>query len=210
MCAEYEQHRPALKAWSEILSDWPDSDDETSTHLFPRRAGLTRDAEGFAGRHWSLVPPWADSPKLKFSTFNARAETLRGKPVFRNAWRKGQRCLVPMSAWYEWAVLDGRKRKHRVSARDGGPIVVAGLWERWQRDEQALDSFTLVTVAATPAMASLHARMPRTLSPDDADRWLHDDPESCEPLLRTPEIEPALRIEPVADRPADPGTGQLF
>lgn len=205
MCAEYEQHRPALKGWDKLLRDWPEANADVDTHLFPRRTGLTVDAEGFRARHWSLIPRWADSPKLKFSTFNARAETVREKPVFRNAWRSAQRCLVPMSAWYDWANIDGRKRKHRVVAADQGPIVVAGLWEDWHSDERHLSSFTLITVPATPALSALHGRMPRTLNPDEADTWLHDDREHCESLLCTPSREPSVGLEPVPEsRPAAP------
>jgi len=52
---------------------------------------------------WSLLSPRAKSLKdaYKFSTFNAKAETLTQKPSFKYAFLK-QRCIVPAEAFYEW------------------------------------------------------------------------------------------------------------
>ena len=50
-----------------------------------------------ASVRWGLVPHWSKSmPKTPY--FNARAETWREKPVFRD----GEPCVVPMDGWYEW------------------------------------------------------------------------------------------------------------
>src|SRR5436190_9355815 len=43
---------------------------------------------------WGLVPHWAKEPSTRYSTINARAETLADKPSYRGPLRKG-RCLVP-------------------------------------------------------------------------------------------------------------------
>src|SRR5271156_3882559 len=43
---------------------------------------------------WRLLPHWAKDEKIAYSTFNARAEEFTTKPAFRDAWRRGQRCLV--------------------------------------------------------------------------------------------------------------------
>ena len=39
---------------------------------------------------WGLVPPFAKTRELKYSTNNARCETVADKPVFRDAWCRGQ------------------------------------------------------------------------------------------------------------------------
>src|SRR5579859_4008838 len=43
---------------------------------------------------WGLVPWWAKDIKVGFSSINARAESVDKTPAFRDAWKKGQRCLV--------------------------------------------------------------------------------------------------------------------
>ena len=48
--------------------------------------------------HWGLVPWWWSKPlkELRMATFNARAETVETKPVFRDAFKR-TRCLIPVS-----------------------------------------------------------------------------------------------------------------
>ena len=49
---------------------------------------------------WGLVPFWWSKPlkELKLATFNARAETVAEKPMFRGPF-KSRRCLIPVSGW---------------------------------------------------------------------------------------------------------------
>src|SRR5437016_5141367 len=50
---------------------------------------------------WGFTPAWSKDP-AKFSlVINARAETIREKPAFRNAIRR-RRCLIPADGYYEW------------------------------------------------------------------------------------------------------------
>jgi putative SOS response-associated peptidase YedK len=59
---------------------------------------------------WGLVPWWWSKPlkKLRMATFNARAETVETKPVFRDAFKRS-RCLIPISGYYEWQNTPGGK-----------------------------------------------------------------------------------------------------
>ena len=52
---------------------------------------------------WGLVPSWWKRPlkDFKVATFNARAETVESKAMFRNPFRQ-KRCLIPASGYYEW------------------------------------------------------------------------------------------------------------
>jgi putative SOS response-associated peptidase YedK len=59
---------------------------------------------------WGLIPHWAKDDKLQYSTFNARAEEFTTKPAFRDAWTRGQRCLVVTDGFYEWKKLDAKGR----------------------------------------------------------------------------------------------------
>jgi putative SOS response-associated peptidase YedK len=43
---------------------------------------------------WGLIPHWAKDDKLQYSTFNARAEEFTTQAAFRDAWKRGERCLV--------------------------------------------------------------------------------------------------------------------
>jgi len=50
-----------------------------------------------------LIPRWWSKPlkEMRVATFNARAETVQEKPFFRDAFRRN-RCLMPISGYYEW------------------------------------------------------------------------------------------------------------
>jgi putative SOS response-associated peptidase YedK len=55
------------------------------------------------------VPFWAKDPAAMKSTFNARAETVATKPMFRHAFTKGKRILIPADAFCEWKKTGGPK-----------------------------------------------------------------------------------------------------
>ena len=55
------------------------------------------------------------------ATFNARAETVNQKPMFRDAFRR-KRCLIPASGYYEWLDTPTGKQPYYYSAADGSPL----------------------------------------------------------------------------------------
>jgi SOS response associated peptidase (SRAP) len=65
---------------------------------------------------WGLIPRWAKDYKIKYSTHNARCEEFRTKVAFRDAWKRGQRCLVLTNGFYEWKKLDPKGKKKQAYA----------------------------------------------------------------------------------------------
>jgi hypothetical protein len=57
---------------------------------------------------------------------NARAESVAEKPTFKNAFRKGRRCLVLADGYYEWAATAEGKAPARFFLRSGEPFAFAG------------------------------------------------------------------------------------
>jgi len=61
---------------------------------------------------FGLVPYFAHGESPKYSTINARIETLTKAPSWRGPWKRNQRCLVLASGFYEWHVLaDGKSKQ---------------------------------------------------------------------------------------------------
>src|SRR3954452_19933028 len=109
------------------------------------------------------------------ATFNARAESVASKPMFRNAF-KGRRCIIPASGFYEWTGEKGDKQPHLFTAADGAPILAfAGLWEKWHDPAAGEDvlSSTGIVSGASAWMAPYHDRMPVLLEAKDFDAWLN-------------------------------------
>ncbi|NNF51764.1 MAG: SOS response-associated peptidase [Gammaproteobacteria bacterium] len=123
--------------------------------------------------HWGLVPHWAKDKKIGYRMINARSETVREKPSFRNAFRR-RRCLVPVSGFYEWKKTGESKTPYFISMSDAEGFAFAGLWERWHENDDAdpLDSVTICTTEANVHIAEIHQRMPVILKPGDYDAWL--------------------------------------
>jgi putative SOS response-associated peptidase YedK len=71
--------------------------------------------------------------------------------------------------------------------RDGNPFAFAGLWERWEKGEEPVESCTLITTEANGVVGRIHNRMPVILAPADYGRWLDPNDQegaSLKKLLR--------------------------
>jgi putative SOS response-associated peptidase YedK len=84
---------------------------------------------------WGLVPNWWAKPLKQLpASFNARAESVADKPMFRDAFKR-RRCIIPASGYYEWIARPDGKQPFFISAADGGVLSFAGLWDRWKNPE---------------------------------------------------------------------------
>jgi putative SOS response-associated peptidase YedK len=158
---------------------------------------VVRGGPELAQMRWGLIPAWADDPAIGHRMINARAETVAERPAFRAAFRR-RRCLVLADGFYEWQRQDGRKQPFYFRLRDGGPFAFAGLWERWEKGDEPIESCTLLTTEANAVVDPVHDRMPVVLDPGDYRRWL--DPR----VDRPDELQPLLRPYPAAQMVAHP------
>jgi putative SOS response-associated peptidase YedK len=168
-------------------------------------------ARAFALLHWGLVPKWAKEKAIGNRMINARAETLAGKPSFRDAFRK-RRCLVLADGWYEWQVAPGGKQPWFIRMKDARPFAFAGLWERWKDPATGapLESCTIVTTDAAESIRKIHERMPVVLAEADQDRWLDtafSDTDKLSELLRPfdPKLLEAWKVGREVNAPKNQG-----
>lgn len=124
----------------------------------------------FTSAKWGLIPSWVKDPEKLQHPINAKAETAAIKPMFRHAYRKS-RVLVPADAFYEWATKDG-KQPYLIRLRDGEPMGMGGLLERWHGPEGDVTTFTILTTNANSLMTKIHDRMPVIIRPEDYATWL--------------------------------------
>ena len=156
---------------------------------------------------WGVVPVWWKKPlKDVPATFNARAETVAQKPMFRDAFKK-RRCIIPASGFFEWTGGKGEKVPHLFTAGDGSPVLAfAGLWDRWTDPASGDEvlSATIIVSGASEWMMPYHDRMPVLLGPEDFDGWLDG---SFGPDALKPAAEEALREWIVSSRVNRTGHG---
>ncbi len=152
---------------------------------------------------WPLVPNWSGSTVPKYSTANARCESMHSKVSFRNAWQKARRCLIPATGFYEWQNVANQRTKQpwHIFHRDQSVMAFAGLWEQnWDSEGAAFESCSIVTTQANQLMAEIHNskfRMPVIIDSENWDIWLGGDHEVAL-RLTVPYAEGRLTANPIA------------
>ncbi|MBK8489998.1 MAG: SOS response-associated peptidase [Saprospirales bacterium] len=121
---------------------------------------------------WGLVPYWAEEGKNNGKLINARSEGIESKPSFRVPIRK-RRCLVLADSFYEWRMINHKKIPYRIVPRDGSLLVMAGIWDIWEKDGYPIKSFSIITTTPNQEVSSLHDRMPVILPTNkERKKWL--------------------------------------
>lgn len=191
-------HRP-MRWWDDVL--------------FPRGHGpfirRARDDPGYSRElvigQWGLIPWFAKSAKLPYSTNNARSEELQAKASYKQPWTRGQRCIIPAQDFDEPCWETGRCIWWRFRRTDGNPFGLAGPWNTWidNATGEIHESYTLLTInaEADPLMSRMHKPDPdlppnqqdkRSVIPietEDVDTWLVGTMDEAKKLLRLAPVE---------------------
>ena len=158
-------------------AEWRSAFNITPTQRIPVLIDSERDRElRFTRAHWSLIPPWSDTLRVKFPTFNARSEGILEK----RTWRKpvqSHRAIVFARGYYEWQGEKGHKTPFFIRYPHNQLMGFAGLYSWWQdksKEEDDPDRWvltaTILTSDAVQTLADIHDRNPVIL-PEDL--WLH-------------------------------------
>lgn len=132
---------------------------------------------------WGLIPHWvkttADADQIRARTLNARSESLYEKPSFRNAIQKGQRCLIPVTGFYEWHTVGKKKFPFYITTTEQPIFSIAGIWDEWPNPDtgELIQTYSLLTTEANPLLSAIHndkKRMPMVLTADAERAWLHE------------------------------------
>lgn len=129
----------------------------------------------FDEMRWQLVPRWEKEFKTKISTINAKSETVFESRLYMGLIVR-QRCIIPLSGFFEWKKEGSAKRPFKIYLNDGAIMSVAAVWDTWHSgspDEGR--SFSILTTSANEFMSGIHDRMPVILGAEELQDWL--DPE---------------------------------
>lgn len=158
----------------------------------PRRGSRSRRGRG-------LAPSWADDLRIGNRKINTGADTVASKLAYRSVLKR-RRCLIVADGFYEWKKLDVGKQPYHIRLCGDEPFAFAGLWEPWEKGDEAVESCTIITTDANDFMRGIHDRMPVILQPDAHDEWLdphNQDAARLSGLLR-PDVGGALAAVPVS------------
>ncbi len=154
---------------------------------------------------WGMVAPGSRTRRPEsraILTNNARAESIGSRPTYRDAWQRGQRCLIPC-AWYQepnWET--GKNIWWRLRRADGQPWALGGIWSTWTdpASGEIVPSYSMITINCDghPLLARLHKPDPKlpaeaqdkrsvvVLEAGDWDTWLGGSEAGARGLLRVP------------------------
>lgn len=210
MCNLYDIGRPRTKArddWDEALAK---ALRETEAAL-SKKSGIRKTDPGLvvvrddSGGLRGSVMRWGFARTFNPAVNNARSDKL--DEMWSEAWRSRRRCLIPISAYYEWTGSAGKKQTYAF--RDGHDpdraLWAAGLWEEGEQGA----AFSMITTTSAGPAKEIHDRMP-VLLPTEARMEFIEDPDprgllvSCESPLEifrclNPLKNPAEHAGPVPD-----------
>jgi len=171
---------------------------------FIRTAGAAPERQLVVGQ-WGLIPWFAETAKLTYSTNNARFEGIAAKASFKQSWLHGNRCIIPAWSFDEPCWETGRNVWWSFRRTDGAPWGLAGLWNDWidKKTGEVISSYTMLTINADD-----HALMSRMHRPDpklpadrqdkrsvvaiefgDVDKWLTGTVDDATELVRAPSLQ---------------------
>jgi putative SOS response-associated peptidase YedK len=201
MCGRYDlsESPAAIRAHFSVPTspEFPPNRDIRPTQRAPviRFNPLSHKLESTLAR-WGLVPAWAKDMKFGTHCVNARAETVASLPAFRAAFRN-RRCLVPVSAFFEWQGPSGQRTKYRICLPQRPLFALAGLWEKWTHPQtgEIVETYTIVTTQANDELRWVHERMPVLVAPEHYENWLDNNCTQMELFVPVPEA--GLKIEKI-------------
>lgn len=125
---------------------------------------------------------WGIKFSEKYSLiFNSRIETITAKANWKGMFNKN-RILIPMTGFYEWPKINGKKIPHKISLPDEKVFFVPGLFTNVKGELQA----SLVTTEPNEFMRNVHHRMPVIFTKDMIKGYftnsVEDNINLCAPL----------------------------
>ena len=192
MCGRYiiREAERAEKYFETYGTPWSPSYNVAPTQLVPvvRVKDGARVGENL---RWGLIPFFAKGEPPKYSTINARIETVETVASYRGPWKRGQRCIQVASGFYEWHLsADGKKCPYFIHLNDQEHFGFAALWDRSVKaDGTAIESVVHITMPANVLMRDIHNagnnphRMPAILRKEDHDAWLNGSTDDARGVL---------------------------
>ena len=150
---------------------------------------------------WGLLPAWAKPGQFSAPLINARSETIRSKPSFRQLIVK-QRALIPINGFYEWRREGKIKTPFYIHPKDQPAMFLAGIYQlpTVEKNDDGSDKkpeVCVVTTAANSVFEQVHHRMPVILPVDQALSWIDNNDADRIDALMQPASNDTLDIKQV-------------
>jgi putative SOS response-associated peptidase YedK len=187
MCNRYQTSKDIERLrtiFGNAPSDWfEDTDSKYDTFYKNSKVPVVLRVQGqemFSNFHWGIVPTWAKNKSTILT--NTKSEEVLNKPTWKNSFRT-RRCLMPATAFYEPATVDGKKFQIKFELTSGEPFSFAAIWEKTDKFGDPRNCCSLLTCEPNKIVGEVHERMPVILKPEHYDAYLTTPPEQVGSLL---------------------------
>lgn len=135
----------------------------------------------------------------QWKTFNARAERMAGSKLYAKPFKQ-TRCLIPVSAYYEWTKENEQRYPHMIKPLDNSVMAMAGLYKQWDAGETQATSCTVITTQGHPELSEIHKKSTPVLVPENMwHDWLNPTEHDTSRFdsLFSPSFETTMEVTPV-------------
>ncbi len=108
-------------------------------------------------------------PYIEKDIFNTRIETIKKSPQWKSL-ILNNRCIVPMTAFYEWIPKNGKKEPRRISISEEMLFFAGGIY--MPSDLRSQTGASIITCEPNTFMIPIHNRMPVLFRIDEAKDYL--------------------------------------
>jgi putative SOS response-associated peptidase YedK len=122
--------------------------------------------------------------------FNSRIETINEKKFWATLFQKNK-LLVPMTAFYEWPLINKKKVMSRIWLKDNDLFFAPALCH--VQDDTLFAS--IITVPPNKFMTPVHKRMPALLTSDMAVEYLNQDANANLKMCKSLDDKIGMKIE---------------
>jgi putative SOS response-associated peptidase YedK len=195
MCNRYRTAKDIEKLraiFSNAPADWFEGSDKKYDTVYPKSKVpvylRVKGQDYFNNFQWGIHPAWANTPGQILT--NTKSEEVLNKPTWTEAFKR-RRCLMPATAFYEPATVDGKKYQMRFELKSGEAFSFAAIWEKTDRYGTPVNCCSLLTTEPNELVGEVHGRMPMILPQRHYDRYLNTPPEEAASLVEILQPYPA-------------------
>ena len=138
---------------------------------------------------WGLIPSWAEGRATADPTVCAEMDRIESSTIYRMPWLSGQRCILPVSAFYAWQLTRANYRQpYFIRLANRTVFGLAAVWDRSvAEDDDVIESCSVIRVPANDLLADIansDSRMPAILRRKDYETWLRGTPVEAKAALQ--------------------------
>jgi putative SOS response-associated peptidase YedK len=132
---------------------------------------ITKDTSHYM--HWGFQARESASNTRPITNYIIKCEALlEGKPHYRKAFHQHNRCLTPVSGYYETIKVSGQDVTYYVEHAEGDSLLIAGLWNSVGMGANGRLTAGLITKESFGEVESCIHRIPVVVPPEHAREWL--------------------------------------